>query len=165
MLARESAELASLALRALSFAGSTTLQFQSRVGVFSTNALQWTNVVSGHLFMSRSWIILQEGPRGQCLPSRWREAQRRRAGLASLTDGIISSDLPLKMSVPHRSSADGVAATGRFFFWLGWPDCASIGAVRLSLSSLDLACLRSSACKSGRRMGWCLYHSRICGGC
>ena len=70
--------------------------------------------------------------------------------MASLTDGIISSDLPLKMSVPHRSSADGVATTGRAFFWLGWPDCVSIGAVRLSLSSLDLACLRSSACKSGQ---------------
>ena len=40
MLPAESAELASFVLQALSFAGSMTLRFHSRFGVWSTKALQ-----------------------------------------------------------------------------------------------------------------------------
>ncbi len=128
------------------------MRFHSRFGVCSTSAFQRANVASGHLVMSRSWIILQEGPRGQCLPSRWREAQRRSAGLGSLMDGIISSGLPLKMRVPARSSAVGVATEGRarFVSLAAWLFCVSAGAMRFCRSNLDLACLRSSDCNSGQ---------------
>ena len=116
VLASKRAELVSSVLLALSFAGLMTLRFHSRVGVCSTKALQWAIVVSGHLVMSRSWIILQERPRGQCLPSQWQEAQRHSAGLVSLTDDIILSGLPLKIKVPVRSSAGGVMTEVRAFF-------------------------------------------------
>ena len=138
-------------LLVLSFTGSMTLRFHSRAGVCSTKALQCAKVVSGRLVMSRSWIILQEIPRGQCLPSRWQEAQRRSAGLASLTEGIIMCGLPLKMRVPARSSAVGVMTEGRAFFGSleGCPLWLSTGAACFSRSSLDLACLSLSACRSG----------------
>ena len=151
VLVSKRAELASFALLALSFAGLMTFQFHSRVGVCSTKVLQCAKVVSGHLVMSRLWIILQEIPRGQCLPSRWREVQRCSAVLASLTDGIISSGIPLKIIVPVRSSTVGVMTEGRAFFGLleGGPLWLSTGTVRFRRSSLDLACLTLSACRSG----------------
>ena len=66
-------------------------------------------------------------------------------------DGIILSGRPLKIRVPERSYAIGVATEGRAHFvslvccsfWL------STGTAHFCWSSLDLACLRSSACKSG----------------
>ncbi len=101
--------------------------------------------------MSRSWIILQESPWGQCLLLRWQEAQMQSAGLALLMDGIILSGLPLKIRVPERSSTVGVATEGqeRFVSFVGCPFWFLTGNVRFYWSSLDLACLRSSACKSG----------------
>lgn len=55
-LARE--EDASLELRAATLAGSTTFRFQLRPGIWSTNADHLAKVASGHLVMSKSWIIL-----------------------------------------------------------------------------------------------------------
>ena len=80
----------SLELRAETLTGLTTLRFQSRPGVWSTNANYLEKVASGPLVMSRSWIILLVEPRGQLRLTRWRAAQSRMAGLASLTEGIMS---------------------------------------------------------------------------
>ena len=82
---------ASLELRAETLTGSTTLRFQSRPGVWSTNADHLAKVALGHLVMSRSWIILQVEPRGQLRPMQWRTAQSQMAGLASLMEGIMSA--------------------------------------------------------------------------
>ena len=76
-------------------------------------------VVSGHLEMSRSWIIKQEEPRGQLHPTRWRPTHRRWEGLASLMVDIMSA--PVYMRVPERLSADGVAS-------LGFPGCAPLAS-------------------------------------
>ena len=70
--------------------GSITLQCQSRPGVWSTNANHLAKVALGHLVMSRSWIILQAGPREQLRPMRWQAAQSHMVGFASLMEGIMS---------------------------------------------------------------------------
>ena len=107
-------------------------------------------VASGHLEMSRSWIIKQEEPRGKFHPTRWRPAHRRREGLASLTVGIMSA--PVYTRVPDRLSADGAALPdfpGHARLASGVMNPAlvvSTPAVRFgALLSLALAILASSA--------------------
>ena len=72
-------------------------------------------------------------------------------GLALLMDDIISSNLCLKIRVPERSSTVGATTEGRarFVLFVGCPFWFLTGTMRFCLSCLDLACLRSSVCKSG----------------
>ena len=120
----------------------------------SMRADHFAKVASGHLVMSRSWIIMHEVPRGQLRPTRWRAAQRRREGLASLTVGIMSD--PVYTRVPERSSGDGVESPGLPLRWrLGSGGTKPVPALSLLamrfgvLSSFALAAFASSAWRSG----------------
>ena len=57
-----------LVLRAATLAGSTTFPFHSITGVWSASADHLVKVASGHLVMSRLWIILQVVPWGAMMP-------------------------------------------------------------------------------------------------
>jgi len=82
-------EDASLELRVATLAGSMTFWFQSRPGVWLTNADHLAKVTSGHLVISRWWIILHVEPWGQLRLTRWWTVQSRMAGLALLMEGIM----------------------------------------------------------------------------
>ena len=69
-VAPERDDAVSLALWAATLAWSTTLRFHSRAGFWSMNADHLVKVVSGHLVMSRSRIILQSVLQGQWHPTR-----------------------------------------------------------------------------------------------
>ena len=87
-VAKEAADMH--AERAEILDGSTTFLFHSRPGVLSTRADHFAKVASGHLLMSKSWIILQRAPWGQLHPTRWRAAHSLMEGFASFTKGIMS---------------------------------------------------------------------------
>lgn len=91
------AKPASLAVLTSSFAMLMTFLFQSRKGIWSTSALHLGKDASGHLVVSRSWIIMQVTPLGQCLLLQWQEAHRHSNGFGSLTKGIILYFFPLKI--------------------------------------------------------------------